>query len=1125
MVLACALFGVAPLLAQTEQSVKLPVKPGAPQGFEALDGPRETAIDLSYGGLRLGSFRAVYTPKNIAFAAPDDIVSKIPSLKHDMQYRVLSALTGELPANADKICGHIEVKGCGTLQPEVAGVIFYEDSFHAELFIASAMLEDQDTHKDKILPPAPDVFSSIHTINGNFNSTTSSFAAIGTPSQQQNWSLQDNSTYAYGSGRVNISGSASDTQSQISTITGSLDRWGLDNKIGFFDSHPMQMLPQVHMSGVSVGTSLNTNLALRDAAGNRLAVFLPQRAWVSLIYNNVIYSTDFYEAGNQILNTDALPEGAYEVVLRIRDTGGGQTEEKRFFAKNFEIPPADQPIYFGQLGMLRGTEAQTSFLPTIGDKGLIAGGGTVQRLTDSTGVDTDLLLIKNRLYGEAGAFLLLPPDHQLRASMLLSSGQDYGFNLSYLAYGFDKRLAISSDIRAIFAGKAPLSTDPSDLQPLVSGTAQQISTNASYQLDNKTNIGLQGSYTKSGGKQQYAFGPSLRYDFWRDSNSILTLSANSADTSDGMQHAILLRFSMQMGKWGYSADGGVRAGSPAALGGVSLSKNADGRVTWNDDKDPGRLTLIGVEARHDDLTDSFIGDYEHRGQYGNIKLIGSQNMSAQGTNRFYSGTFGVGIAQSGGDISVGGNQLQNSGFIVKTTGNSADTPMKVVINNSEHAEFKTGDSVAVFVPPYQTYTITVKPTQSASIDYDGTAKRITLYPGNILPMVWDINRVNVVLGHVVLEDGTPLANARLEESRNLSVTDDEGMFQGELLELKNLTFKRAAEQPPLMDSVKAPEDFDIFSLLPDFHPHRHRTATMTTEAQNQAVMELYGEGEKETPQLEEKLITESVEPAQTPIPPPPPKKLLPALRCRVALPETHETNGVYIYSDPLTCTPIAFDEDPKTEPPEPRKEAFDPVVTPKLELADGLIRGKPLQTPAPVIEAPPAAIEKHYATPLPEPSPLQLLADLIDPVPLVTLAALPSLEYNPAHGESVIVQLGAFRTEEKALAVRDTLLRKFTALADKTPYVLKADLGSKGVYYRLRAGDFDTVGQAQAFCHELAAQGQDCQVPVWEEIKTASASWQSHSREGGNPIQGASAPENMLILAAARWIGFPPARE
>jgi cell division protein FtsN len=50
-------------------------------------------------------------------------------------------------------------------------------------------------------------------------------------------------------------------------------------------------------------------------------------------------------------------------------------------------------------------------------------------------------------------------------------------------------------------------------------------------------------------------------------------------------------------------------------------------------------------------------------------------------------------------------------------------------------------------------------------------------------------------------------------------------------------------------------------------------------------------------------------------------------------------------------------------------------------------------------------------------------------------------------------------------------------IAGYRPIVQKADLGAKGVWYRLRIGPMDDVGEARLLCRQLRAHGlADCLV-------------------------------------------------
>ena len=76
-----------------------------------------------------------------------------------------------------------------------------------------------------------------------------------------------------------------------------------------------------------------------------------------------------------------------------------------------------------------------------------------------------------------------------------------------------------------------------------------------------------------------------------------------------------------------------------------------------------------------------------------------------------------------------------------------------------------------------------------------------------------------------------------------------------------------------------------------------------------------------------------------------------------------------------------------------------------------------------------------------------------------------------------VVQMGAKRDQTQALAAFVDMKTKYPAeLGKYEPVVQKADLGSKGVWYRLRVGPLDKSG-AYKLCGQLKAKGHpDCLV-------------------------------------------------
>ena len=75
-----------------------------------------------------------------------------------------------------------------------------------------------------------------------------------------------------------------------------------------------------------------------------------------------------------------------------------------------------------------------------------------------------------------------------------------------------------------------------------------------------------------------------------------------------------------------------------------------------------------------------------------------------------------------------------------------------------------------------------------------------------------------------------------------------------------------------------------------------------------------------------------------------------------------------------------------------------------------------------------------------------------------------------------VVQLAAFRDEDAARAAFRGLQGKHASLlGGLSADIQRADLGDKGIYYRLRAGYMDKTDAAE-LCAKLKAQGQGCLV-------------------------------------------------
>jgi cell division septation protein DedD len=147
----------------------------------------------------------------------------------------------------------------------------------------------------------------------------------------------------------------------------------------------------------------------------------------------------------------------------------------------------------------------------------------------------------------------------------------------------------------------------------------------------------------------------------------------------------------------------------------------------------------------------------------------------------------------------------------------------------------------------------------------------------------------------------------------------------------------------------------------------------------------------------------------------------------------------------------------------PKPEATAPKPAPIVE--------KPASRPVVVAEKPaskPAPVVTHAAAPETASAP---------PAPLVTtpkpVAATPKTEAT-ASGGAYELQIGAYKSQDEADAAWKAYKFKHPSAAGYSEDVHKADLGDKGIWYRLRIGPFSDKAAASGACDKLKADGGAC---------------------------------------------------
>ncbi len=132
------------------------------------------------------------------------------------------------------------------------------------------------------------------------------------------------------------------------------------------------------------------------------------------------------------------------------------------------------------------------------------------------------------------------------------------------------------------------------------------------------------------------------------------------------------------------------------------------------------------------------------------------------------------------------------------------------------------------------------------------------------------------------------------------------------------------------------------------------------------------------------------------------------------------------------------------------------------------------ETPAPQDEVSEAAPSEAAQTPAPA---AEAAPEAVAPVEAAKPATLAKAAVVPQAGGAYVVQLLALRDDASAKAAWKKISAKHHSILEAHALdIEKADLGSKGVWYRVRAAGFASKAVANRACASLKAAGQDCLV-------------------------------------------------
>jgi hypothetical protein len=749
-----------------------------PEGFESLSREQALVVDVYFGGVDRGEARVLVAPGKLTFLEPAGLVRLLPEVD---QAAALPLLSEPLATHPDLACTEgSERARCGRLSPDTAGVIFDRDRFRVDVFLNPRFLEVHDALVEKYLPPSGGGLSMVNDIGALLSGQTGPGADY--------YNLHDRLIVGDGARRLRADLSlATDHGFGAESIAAEWDRPELRYSAGALWSRGSDLTGRRKLLGGGIETQIDTRLDKDRVYGSPIVVYLERRARVDVVRDGRVMSSAVYDAGNQSIETADLPDGSYEIVLRITEAGQPAREERRFFSKSQRIPSLGRTDFFAFGGMLVEGRDSGALKPSNHP---YAEGGVSHRLSRHWAIGGTIEATDRTGAGEIAATFVAPVA-LVRAAAVADTEGTVGGILQVASTG-NSRLNFNLDLRRIEAGRAAgAAAAPSALfgSPYLDQSVASYSQASGYFAYSIANVRFAGTavYRKDDGDvARYSAGPSVEWDVLRKGPFKLTLHGDFATTDRGTTGFAGLSLQFVGGRLYATADAGARATS---LAGDELGEGAVGSLagTWTANAAGGELAL-GAGYHHQPRQSDVVlsSEFRHPLAQLNGELIRSDTAAHSPVSQYTAG-FQTTVSAGGGTVKVAGRTTTDSMIVAHVDGARSTDRFEVLVDEQVVGTIDGARTLAIPLPAYRGYEVRIRPVGNDLVAYDNSPRSVGLYPGAVSRLAWTASPITIKLGRLLDRDGQPVAGASIAGKGAWSQTDAQGNFQIEAPDDAELT--------------------------------------------------------------------------------------------------------------------------------------------------------------------------------------------------------------------------------------------------------------------------------------------------------------------------------------------------
>jgi hypothetical protein len=758
-----------------DADARLTVSAGVPEGFEEFLKPQQTLVDVYVGGRPIGTFMAEFTPDGIAFQRPEEIAERIPNAlnRGELAHRLM----GRLDRNSELVCLGGQSRDCGRLEPEVIGVIFDEGRFRADLFLHPDQLAVQEQAMSRYLPPPADpdavtLVQNLTVVAAMDNKTDGTHTLSG-----NTW---------VGRGADHVHAQWVSTQEQdlaIDQLAWRRDEPDHSYVAGLFEARndDLYFAQSALLAGAGAGRSLKLRTDIASESATRVLVFLDSRSAVEIYRDGRLLSSQFYDPGNQVLDTAGLPYGSYDIDIRITDAAGTVRTLNRFFIKTTQLAPPGEPQWFVEGGQVL-LRSMDSTLPEDAAT-LQLRGGWRDRLREDVGYALAGAAVDTHALAE-GSLTWLQPRYSMAGSLMLSTQGDSGW--ATVANGRLGKLSGGLGLRYARAANPPGESDDYQLVP---GSSFSRNLSLNYPVW-QGQLSAQVFNTRTGGTESDIY--TLRFTRNLQLGYFPPIFLNAQVTrSDGDLVASLGVDISGFGEhWNWRLNPGLRHHAPetgAASNALALSASGG----WRDGDRFAEDVEAGLRTTVEDTATTVGVDARYGSDYGRLQASMDDISADSGNSRRFNARYEASFVAGGGHHAFGGRQMAAGSVLVDLRSAPENAEFDVYVDSRRYYSVRGGSQVPLMLPAYRSYAISLVDRGVNLLQFDTQPRQVTVYPGTVVALTYDVERVVVAFGRLLQRPAdcgdaagcapVPLANARLIGISGLAMTEADGSFQAEVL--------------------------------------------------------------------------------------------------------------------------------------------------------------------------------------------------------------------------------------------------------------------------------------------------------------------------------------------------------